>query len=360
MCSNVPAPRSIEKCNAAIAAGRRVALIYLDRPGSLLRRGSVNACDIRPFPVTFRKVQWERLTEMRRFYRWLKAEILPSTTPDCDVYFDSLDLLAIAKLAGKGRRTFRYEVRDLNAVQIERGTLPFLVRNLERLLLRNVDKLILTCDEYYQQYYQRIYPRQYEIVENYPSIASWNDFIAEKRPGSFVIGYVGVIRYLRCLKTLVAAARILREKGLPVVLKFSGGGAIEELKAFAGSPEWIEYTGPFDGSEITEIYRDVDLSFSVYDPAVKNVRYAMPNKFYESILAGIPILVAKGTFLEKRVLEAGIGTSTDPYSPQTMAGILQEACHRKGWFRNSVQALKQTTRITQEEHDATVRRAVVG
>ena len=35
-------------------------------------------------------------------------------------------------------------------------------------------------------------------------------------------------------------------------------------------------------------------------PQKKNVRYAMPNKFYESILNGIPILVANGTVLGKK------------------------------------------------------------
>lgn len=360
ICSNKPAPRSIEKCKAAIDAGKHLVIVYLERPDCLLQLSQINSCDIRPFPVNFRKLEPKRLIDMFRFYRWLKTRILSLATKDCELYVDSLDLLAVATLAGKGQRTFRYEVRDLNSAQIEATFLSLFIKNIESFLLKRVDKLILTSTEYYQQYYKHIYHNQYEVVENYPNINFWYDFTRKKRENEFVIGYVGVIRYLPCLKTLIEATKILREKECNIVLKFAGGGAVEELKEFAGTPSWIEYLGAYDNNTIKAIYQDVDLSFSVYDTAVKNVLYAMPNKFYESILNGIPILVAKGTFLEKRVKEIGIGTSSDSYDVNEMAEILLEAYYNDGWFRKAKTALKKIKKITQEEYDKTITKALIG
>ena len=151
-----------------------------------------------------------------------------------------------------------------------------MLRNVEKILLKRVNKLVLTTNEFYNQYYMGIYNGDFCVVENYPNIDFWKGFVREKRRTEFVIGYVGIIRYMQCLKTLVEAVKILRKQGCNVVLKFAGGGAIEELMEFAGTPSWIEYVGVYDNSTIREIYKDIDLSYAVYDPAKKKctVRYA--------------------------------------------------------------------------------------
>lgn len=360
VCSNRPAPRSIEKCQAVIQTGKRLVLVYIDRPGNQLKLTEISKCDVRRFSVSFRQVELRRLYDMFLFYRWLKKNIFSYATRDCDVYIDALDLLFIVTLIGKGNHTFRYEVRDLNSKQIERSLISLFIKNIERFLLMRVDRLILTSYEFYLQYYKDIYKKKYAIVENYPNIGFWNDFTRINRNNEFVIGYVGVIRYLKCIGTLVEAVKILRDKKCSIVLKFAGSGAVDELKKFAGTPPWIEYIGPYNNSSIKDIYKDVDLSFAVYDPAVKNVRYAIPNKFYEAILTGIPILVAKGTFLEKRVKELGIGTSTDPYNANLMADIIFEAYNNDGWFVNALDAFKKLHRMKQFQYDELVTEAVVG
>ncbi len=359
--SNRPNPRSIEKCQTAINAGKKLALVYLERPEAHLKSNALTTCDILPFPVKFQKIQPIRLVEMFRFYQWLKNHIFPYATKNCTIYIDSaLDILTVAILADQDHHKFRYAVRDLHSIQIDKSFLSFVIRNFEKFLLKRVNKLILTNEEFYRQYYRYIYTGEFCVIENYPNIDFWKNFVREKRKSVFVIGYIGIIRYMRCLKALVEATKILRKKGCNIVLKFAGGGAIEELMEFAGNPSWIEYLGPYDNNTIKEIYKDVDLSFSVYDPAVKNVRYAMPNKFYESILNGIPILVAKGTVLEKRVSEIGIGTSSDPYDANVMSDILQEAYNGEGWFVKAENALKNVDTITQAQYDKVINKAVVG
>jgi hypothetical protein len=55
----------------------------------------------------------------------------------------------------------------------------------------------------------------------------------------------------------------------------------------------------------------LDINVVCYDAKEENVRIAEPNKLYESAFFCRPIIVSKGTFLEKRVKELGVGFSLD-------------------------------------------------
>ena len=46
---------------------------------------------------------------------------------------------------------------------------------------------------------------------------------------------------------------------------------------------------------------------STYDVAIDNVRYAEPNKLYESIYFETPIIVSEGCFLGDKVKELNVG-----------------------------------------------------
>ena len=50
---------------------------------------------------------------------------------------------------------------------------------------------------------------------------------------------------------------------------------------------------------------------STYDAEYENVRYAEPNKIYESIYFEKLIIVSKNTFLSEKVHKLGIGYSVD-------------------------------------------------
>lgn len=59
--------------------------------------------------------------------------------------------------------------------------------------------------------------------------------------------------------------------------------------------------------DLPEIYSKIDLVLSTYDIADSNVRYAEPNKIYESIFFETPIIVSEGCFLGDKVKELNIG-----------------------------------------------------
>jgi len=362
ICSNTPAPRSIEKLRVAIDAGKRVLLVYLDRGRNLIIPEFPAQCEIIPISVSFRGVDFKRCIELIRLRNKIKQLFASKMEKSFDVYMDSLDILFICTLfSGKYDICYRLEIRDLNAIQLGRGVLSMFVRAIERNLIQRVSTLILTSEEYRRTYYHAIYNKRVEIVENWPNASDWQRFKKKPRGDTFVIGYIGQIRYMRCVYALVDAVNRLRNKGLNVIVKFAGGGELTDLQKHIGKKSGFEIIGSFNYSkDITDLYADVDLNFSVYDIRVKNVKYALPNKYYESILAHIPILVAEGTFLEHCVLNYKIGNAVKGDYVDSMATRIEEAYNGVPWYSNAFGQFKKIDVPDPEQLENIIARAVIG
>ena len=355
----------LDKVRLAVAEGCRVALVYCMRSRELVKLEPIEGCDIFPISVSHRGVELSRFLHLPRLVWWLRRNLFKQTETGCHVQSDSLDMLALAQLASVGKRArFHHMVRDLHSLQLGNGLKSKLVRWADRLLLKRIAMLVLTCPGYYERYYSEFYDGKVTVIENWPDPEVWQGF---KRCATdeLTIGFVGVIRYLDCLKTLIRAIDQLCAHGHKVKLKLAGGGEIEQVLEETGPREWIQYSGAFSyREEIQELYSDVDIIWSVYDARIKNVRYALPNKFYESILSGIPIIVAEGTYLADRVHEFGIGTSIPGLDHIRIAQALEQALAKSSWYRTAevnLPACKdQAMTYLENEHRDRIRQGVMG
>lgn len=361
--SSPPTPRMLDKVRLAVELGFCVACCYLKRPNQRLRVETIDGCDIVEKPVNFNGVSIRRLLSVPYLVAWLRFSLFNNTAESGRIHTDSLDLLILCQIAAFGRNfIFHHQVRDLHKLQLKSGICGHLVRAIDRLAMSRVSMLVLTCEGYFENYYKTIYSGEYVVVENWPDYAVWKNF--EKKPNSiFTIGFVGVIRYLKCFETLIQAIDLLRKDGVDIRLKIAGGGELKSFSELIEKREWIEQTGAFDyGLEITSIYADVDLIWSVYDTSLQNVRIAMPNKFYEAILSRIPIVVAENTHLANRVYLAGIGTCVPCDNKETIAKILAIACKKEGWYTAAMNALADLNPSVyfEQEHPLRLKRAVTG
>jgi hypothetical protein len=73
----------------------------------------------------------------------------------------------------------------------------------------------------------------------------------------------------------------------------------------------VEFFGRYSHSERYELYERCDLVLSNYDARMTGERTSLNNKIYEAALALRPIIVSRGTFLEKMVTEYGLGLAID-------------------------------------------------
>jgi len=76
-------------------------------------------------------------------------------------------------------------------------------------------------------------------------------------------------------------------------------------------------------SDLPDIYQSIDLVVATYDTKYENVKYAEPNKIYESIYFETPIVVSKGTFLASKVEKLGIGYSVDAMNENEIVELVR-------------------------------------
>ena len=136
--------------------------------------------------------------------------------------------------------------------------------------------------------------------------------------------------------------------GMNVNVLFAGGGDVVDLKTRISNPSLFEFQGAYEYSkDIKRLYSGLDLIYAVYDGNDINCQLAMPNKFYESIISKIPIIVASGTFVGYEVERLGIGVSVKSGDTINLERLLSELNNPNNWYE---QALRNLHKIDPETY----------
>lgn len=91
-------------------------------------------------------------------------------------------------------------------------------------------------------------------------------------------------------------------------LELAGMGKLSEYAKQASEKYGnINFHGMINYEEALDLYTKCDVMFAIYDPSVPNHRYSAPNKVYEAMMNGKPIIVAKNTSVDKIVERENMG-----------------------------------------------------
>jgi len=146
-----------------------------------------------------------------------------------------------------------------------------------------------------------------------------------------VVLYHGVMSRERGLENVVLACKHLRN-GIQVV--FRGEGPIElKLKELARGLSNCVFEKPVPVSEVVSRAAEADVGIVSYLPTTLNNIYASPNKLFEYLQAGLPVVGSDLPFIRKILLENEIGLVFNPFDPTDIARainfISQDEAYRK-------------------------------
>lgn len=248
------------------------------------------------------------------------------------LYVQGLDCLLAACVAKRkmkpGQPKIVYEVSDIREALFEGTGFLRTIKNrilsfVERTCLREVDLLVVTSPAFVEaRYGEYVDVKRILFIPNAPNPEVFKDY-RRKTDGPFTVGYVGVLRYVENLKLAIDAVRKISD----IRMVLSGGSAsaaeLETLTDYCACDSRIEFTGPYEyEKDIADIYGRFDCVWAVYDSSNPNVRIALPNKLYEAIVCGLPLVVARGTYLAEIVEKAGIGIAVDSNSAESVFSAL--------------------------------------
>lgn len=100
--------------------------------------------------------------------------------------------------------------------------------------------------------------------------------------------------------------------------------AVTRLATRLGLQEHIHFHDPVSPTAVVEFISEGDIAVIPVIPVALSYDYAMPNKLFESMLAGLPILGARLAEMAPFIEEHALGVCYDPLSAQDFASGLEQ------------------------------------
>lgn len=261
----------------------------------------------------------------------------PNIIHACD--FDMMLVAALFKVMTFGRVRVIYEILDF--IYDFSSPLPRPLRRaccmLDRLLCRVADGILIPDENRLVQLPPHA-RRKSTVVYNSCEVPHPSQRSTEPSPGEpLTILYAGGFSADRGLPMLMEAVAARCEQ---YRLVLAGQGTNAPLaRRMAAAHSNILYLGQIDFSNVAALTAACDLLYAMYDPSWAVNQVASPNKFFEAIAFGKPIIVSEATSIDRRVRQLDCGW-VSPYSPEalgvTLDAIDRESARRKG--RNAAAA----------------------
>lgn len=306
-----PDPRVTKAARTLANAGYRVTLLGWDRTGTLPLKDNLDGllCWRLPIIAPFGQgldnfaglLRWQR-----GLLRWLWAhrgefDVIHA----CD--FDTV-LPALVYKGLFGARVV-YDIFDFYADHL-RATprwIKVLIRRLDLKVIAWVDAIILADDVRWAQI-ASAKPRASAVIYNTPIDQPQFAAIKPLPVDILRVVYVGLLQVERGLMDLLT----LLQNHPDWHLDLAGfGGDQEAILARASDLPNVHWHGRISYQHALALSRKADLIWALYDPAIPNHRYASPNKLFEAMMLGVPVLVARHTHIDDLVTRERCGLIVD-------------------------------------------------
>jgi glycosyltransferase involved in cell wall biosynthesis len=210
---------------------------------------------------------------------------------------------------------------------------------LEKRLVHDVDHLLVTGPPH-RDYFRPTTKAPISIVMNSRPVRE-----ADYVPPANVrmrVAYFGSLYPGRLLDGL---AELAVEDGSFDVEVAGMGPLASRIQSIAeGSSGRLRFLGVLPMADVIQHTRWADVVYSLLDPSLRLFRVALPNKFFEALVAGRPILVTKGTWVGDEVEAAECGLAIE-YSKAALGealGRLQaDPAARERMGRNALQLARE-------------------
>lgn len=207
------------------------------------------------------------------------------------------------------RKRMVYDIFDYYAAtQHGPQKLLNLFRKLENGIINSADATIL-CSEKRRDQIVGTHPRRVVVLHNAPGremldACADNTFLAMGSPERVRIVYVGNLVDDRLITKALACADKLPE----VEFHIGGFGVLEEyIRCLAQTHENIYFYGKLTYRNTLALERQCHIMLALYDPLVPNHAFAAPNKFYEALALGKPLVMFRNTGMDSIVTRQDIG-----------------------------------------------------
>lgn len=279
--------RAVENCNSIFA--------------KYLGRIAFRFCEIDPGRTTIAKmigrVKWNLW-----ILKCLKKEKKIDVIHACDYDTGAI----IRRYSKKNKIKYVYDIYDY---YVDAHSVPSIAKKIieaDEIKTINNAALTIICTEERREQIVKAQPQRTVVICNSPEVTEKD--IVNNIDEVYDYAYCGSLYNGRLIN------EILEEYYNNSSLKFAFAGYGEyaqKAKTIATKYPNFAYFGSIPYAQVLEVEKKAKVISAIYDPAIRNHAYCAPNKFYEALALGKPLIVCRGTGIDKVVEKEKIGICID-------------------------------------------------
>ena len=317
-----PDPRVRQEALALLRMGCRVRILAWDRD---LKRPALESMEGVHVERVFVASKHGRGASQILFYVWLYAKMFwrGFRTPFDAIHCHDLDTLPLGFVLGTLRhKPIIYDAHESFPDMLEGSVPPALLRllvRLENVLIRRID-LLITVGEKLRQHFAARGARRSVVVGNWKRLAEFtrtpSQIAGIRRAVGVPDGSLAVVCITQLLKDR-KIEELLRavDAEKDVYLLIGGKGILESRIAEAASANpRVRSLGFVSGAQIADYTCAADVVYYGFDPENPNARFSAPNKLFEALAAGRPLITGDFGEIADVVREARCGIVLPEYT----------------------------------------------
>lgn len=222
------------------------------------------------------------------------------------IHCHDLDGALVGSMMKKNNVKLIFDMHEYYEVQGSKQKVRRIIRSIVSRIQTKFDFIIYVNSEQIKNI-KKINLSKLIYLPNYPEVKNYQGF--SKDDSQFLrVSYIGAVRQYNELKNLIEASK--GSNNIEVAIH-GEGIAYKRLREIAKDIENVNVTGVFKHHQAGYLFNECDVLYAVYPIHTLQNRIAYPVKFFEAIASKTPIIVSKGTVLEKEVIKYDIGFVVD-------------------------------------------------
>ena len=312
--------RATKEIKAFLEAGYRVAVLGWNRTGNAAEK-----CR-EAFPETDRisfrfyeqpmpnGIGMRNIGKLAGWFRWVKQTLNKADDIDIVHACDLDGAIGACRYCAKRKVKLVYDIFDYYVDT--HNNIPTILKGIierKEISIINGADLTIICTEERKAQIRKASPRKVIAVHNSPDLPDVPE--SETRFDYVYCGSLGAERLF---------GDILRQYGSNQDLTFflAGFGTYStEAAKLAERFSNLQFGGLLNYAQVLEKEAEAVCLSAVYDPSWKNHQLCAPNKFYEALALGKPVIVCRGTGIDQIVEKYRIGMVIDYQAEQFYQAI---------------------------------------
>jgi glycosyltransferase involved in cell wall biosynthesis len=272
---------------------------------------------------------------------------------------NDLDTLPAVFLAGKLRHKkivydsheYFTEVPEL----VNRPKVKRIWELIERWIFPRL-KSVYTVNNAIAGIYSSKYRIPVSVVRNVPSVKQ-SPKVPGSLPGSFsqrpILLYQGAINMGRGLEEMIRAMVLMPDFGLLIVGDGDIKSKLQDLVNKLQIGNRVYFAGKIPFEQLSWYTAQASLGISLEQNLGLNYYYALPNKLFDYLNAGLPVIASDLPEIRQIVEKVGFGVVVNQFDPEYLSHTIKTMLHNtdlmKVWHENAIKAAAEFTWENEEK-----------